>query len=205
MKFCVRLEVLILAKILLLNSGLKHTYTVMKPFLSRLEVYLDGRCDCLDVRNTMTFDERTFFEYDQVVFIFPVALDSIPSSTLEIFHRLESQQKGFAEVYALIACDEYEPEKCDISEKILQNWCQREQLHYKGSLKIGSALFIMKTISRFVVSNEMKRLSDAIIHHQDFYSKTTMLTDRIFMKKANQYWNKEVKKMNKLKRKRQKR
>lgn len=32
-----------------------------------------------------------------------------------------------------------------------------------------------------------------------------MLTDRIFMKKANQYWNKEVKKMNKLKRKRQKR
>ena len=62
----------------------------------------------------------------------------------------------------------------------------------------------MKTISRFVVSNEMKRLSDAIIHHQDFYSKTTMLTDRIFMKKANQYWNKEVKKMNKLKRKRQK-
>ena len=32
-----------------------------------------------------------------------------------------------------------------------------------------------------------------------------VLTDRIFMKKANQYWNKEVKKMNKLKRKRQKR
>ena len=155
----------------------------MKPFLSRLEVYLDDRCDCLDVRHVSTFDERTFFQYDQVIFLFFIALDSIPSSTLEI----------------------YEPEKCDISEKILQNWCQREQLHYKGSLKIGSALFIMKTISRFVVSNEMKRLSDAIIHHQDFYSKTTMLTDRIFMKKANQYWNKEVKKMNKLKRKRQKR
>lgn len=47
----------------------------------------------------------------------------------------------------------------------------------------------------------MKRLSDAIIHHQDFYSKTTMLTDRIFMKKANQYWNKEIKKMNKHKKK----
>lgn len=205
MKFCIRLEVLILAKILLLNSGLKHTQTFMKPFLSRLEVYLDDRCDCLDVRYVSTFDERTFFQYDQVIFLFFIALDSIPSSTLEIFERLESQPKGLTEIYALIACDEYEPEKCDISEKILQNWCQREQLHYKGSLKIGSALFIMKTISRFVVSNEMKRLSDAIIHHQDFYSKTTMLTDRIFMKKANQYWNKEVKKMNKLKRKRQKR
>lgn len=190
-----------MAKILLINSGLKHTYTVMKPFLSRLEVYLDGRCDCLDVRNTMTFDERTFFEYDQVVFIFPVALDSIPSSTLEIFHRLESQQKGFAEVYALIACDEYESEKCDISERILQNWCLREHLQFKGSLKIGSAFFIMKTMSRFVVSNEIKKFSEAILKHQNFSGKITMLTDRIFMKKANQYWNKEIKKVNKEKKK----
>ncbi len=29
-----------------------------------------------------------------------------------------------------------------------------------------------------------------------------MLTDRIFMKKANQYWNKEIKKMNKDRKKR---
>lgn len=94
MKFCVRLEVLILAKILLLNSGLKHTQTFMKPFLSRLEVYLDDRCDCLDVRHVSTFDERTFFQYDQVIFLFFIALDSIPSSTLEIFERLESQPKG---------------------------------------------------------------------------------------------------------------
>ena len=55
----------------------------------------------------------------------------------------------------------------------------------------------MNTLSRFVVSNEMKKLAQAIIHHQEFYGKTTMLTDRIFMKKANQYWNKEIKKMNK--------
>ena len=57
-----------MAKILLLNSGLKHTQTFMKPFLSRLEVYLDDRCDCLDVRHVSTFDERTFFQYDQVFF-----------------------------------------------------------------------------------------------------------------------------------------
>ena len=186
-----------MAKILLLNSGLKHTQSFMKPFLSRLEVYLDEHCDCLDIRHVSTFDERTFFEYDQVVFLFMVALNSIPSSTLEIFERLESQPKGDTEVYAFIGCDEYEPEKCDISEKVLQNWCRREHLQYKGSLKIGSVFFIMKTISRFVVSNEMKKFAQAIINPQEFYGKTTMLTDRIFMKKANQYWNKEIKKVNK--------
>ena len=186
-----------MAKILLLNSGLKHTQTVMKPFLSRLEGYLNEHCDYLDIRYASQFDERTFFQYDQVVFLFQVALNSIPSSTLEIFERLEKQPKGHVEVYALIGCDEYEPEKCDLSEKIIQNWCQREHLKYKGSLKIGSIFFIMNTLSRFVVSNEMKKLAQAIIHHQEFYGKTTMLTDRIFMKKANQYWNKEIKKMNK--------
>lgn len=190
-----------MAKILLLNSGLKHTQTFMKLFLSRLEGYLNEHCDYLDIRYASRFDERTFFQYDQVVFLFPVALNSIPSSTLEIFERLETQPKGNVEVYALIGCDEYEPEKCDLSEKIIKNWCQREHLKYKGSLKIGSIFFIMNTMSRFVVCNEMKKLAQAIIHHQEFYSQTTMLTDRIFMKKANQYWNKEIKKMNKHKKK----
>ncbi len=66
----------------------------MKPFLSRLEGYLNEHCDYLDIRYASRFDERTFFQYDQVVFSFPVALNSIPSSTLEIFERLEKQPKG---------------------------------------------------------------------------------------------------------------
>lgn len=171
----------------------------MKPFLSRMEAYLNEHCDCLDIRHVSTFDERTFFEYDQVIFLFLTALNSIPSSTLEIFERLESQPKGKMEIYALIGCDEFEPEKCDISERILQNWCRKEKLQYMGSLKIGSILFVMKTISRFVVSNEIKKFAQAIINHQEFCSKTTMLTDHLFMKKANQYWNKEIKKINKKK------
>ena len=45
----------------------------MKPFLSRLEGYLNEHCDYLDIRYASQFDERTFFQYDQVVFLFPVA------------------------------------------------------------------------------------------------------------------------------------
>lgn len=194
-----------MAKILLINSSLKHAQNFMKPFLQRLEVYLDGRCDCLDIRHVSSFDERTFFEYDQVVFCFFVALDSIPSSTLEIFQRLENQPKNQTEVYAMIACDEYEPEKCDISERILQQWCQREQLIFQGSLKIGSAFFIMKSLSRFVVSNEIKNFSQAILQHQKVTKKTTMITDKIFMKTANKYWNKEIQKIQKEEMKKKKR
>ena len=73
------------------------------------------------------------------------SLDCVPSSMLEIFQRLEGQMDHHPEIYALIACDEYEPEKCDLSEKVIQCWCKRENVEYQGALKIGSARFIMNT------------------------------------------------------------
>lgn len=188
-----------MSKILLLSSGLKHAQDYVEPFLKRLEVYLSSQSECVDVRNVSSFDERTFFEYDQVVFLFTVALNSIPSSTLEIFQKLENQPKNNTEIYAIIACDEYEAEKCTLSEKILKNWCERENLQFKGSLKIGSAFFIMKSASKFVVSNNIKALASAMFKHENVHLKVSMLTDRIFMKTANKYWNKEIRKKQKQK------
>lgn len=49
-----------MAKVLLIHSGLKHTQDTVEPFFKRLEVHLQNHCDCLDVRNILTFDERTF-------------------------------------------------------------------------------------------------------------------------------------------------
>ena len=186
-----------MSKILLLSSGLINAQKTMQPFLERLEVYLEPQADCVDVRNTETFDERTFFEYDQVIFIFSCALNSIPSTTLEIFKKLESQEKNHTEIYALIACDEYEAENCNLSEKIMKQWCKSQQLVFKGSLKIGSSLFIMHGASGLVVSNYIKNFAHAIIEHQDVCLKVSMLTDKVFMKKANSYWHKEIKKKQK--------
>lgn len=182
-----------MSKILIINSSLKHAQDFVEPFVQRLVVHLSRQSECVDVRNTQTFDERTFFEYDQVIFVFFVALDSIPSTTLEIFKKLEGQEKKDTEVYAMIACDEYETEKCDLSQKIIEKWCEREQLCFKGSLKIGSSLFIMKSASRFVVANYIKGFAMAILKNVHIYSRVSMLTENIFMKTANKYWNKEIK------------
>lgn len=186
-----------MSKILLISSSLKHAQDFMNPYIKRLEVYLTSKCDCLDVRSANNFDERAFFEYDQVVFVFFTALDSIPSSTLEIFEKLENQPKNKTQIYTVIACDEYEPEKCDLSEKIIANWCQKEGLTFKGSLKIGSGLFIMKSASRFIVSNYIKNFASAILQRKSIHLKISMLTEKIFMKTANKYWDKEIRKKHK--------
>ena len=49
-----------MSKILLLSSGLKHAQEFTAPLLKRLEVYLSTQSHCVDVRNILTFDERTF-------------------------------------------------------------------------------------------------------------------------------------------------
>lgn len=186
-----------MSKVLLLNSGLKHAQYFTHPFLKRLEVYLSSKIDCVDVRNTLTFDERTFFEYDKVVFIFMTAMDCIPSSTLEIFQKLETQETKHTEIYAIIACDEFETEKCDLSEKVLQKWCQERNYQFKGVLKIGSALIIMQPPSRYVVSHYIQRFAQAIVKGDESFLKTTILTEKSFLKKANRYWYKQVKKTKK--------
>ncbi len=181
-------------KVLLIFSGLENSKQYVNPFLKYLEVYLEKKNVCVDTRDLNTFDERTFFEYNQVIFVFMTTLDSVPSSMLEIFKKLESQDKSHAEVYALIACDEYESEKCDLSEKIIKNWCCRENVKYKGSLKIGSTLFIMRTVCKFIVANEIKKFVSSICKHENVSLNVTLLNESMFMKKANKYWDKEIRK-----------
>lgn len=190
-----------MSKILLLSSGLKHAQEFTAPLLKRLEVYLSTQLDCVDVRNISTFDERTFFEYDQVVFIFMTAMDTIPSSTLEIFQKLESQKKPQTQIYTLIACDEYETEKCDLSERIVESWCKKEHLQYMGSLKVGSILLIMKGPSKFVISSYIKKFVELIVKKEKASLKVSCLTEKGFLKKANRYWDKQIKKTKKAKNK----
>lgn len=182
-----------MSRILILSSGLANSHQYVTPFIERLEVYLKKSSDFVDIRNVKNFDERTFFEYDQVVFVFMCAMNSIPSSTLEIFEKLENSPKDNTEVYALILSDEYECEKCDYAHKVVENWCLREGLNMKGTLKIGSSLVIMQSVHKFVTSNRIKQFADAIIAHEDSSLKDTLFSQTTFLTKANQFWNREIK------------
>ncbi len=182
-----------MSKILILNSGLSHSHEYLSPYIERLQSYLKKTTEVVDVRNVRNFDERTFFEYDQIVFVFMVAMNSIPSTTLEIFEKLKTNTKPHQQIYALILSDEYECEKCDYAHKVLSNWCKRENLFMKGTLKIGSALVIMDSAHKFVTSNRIKQFADVIVNKEDAHLSDTLFSEKTFLTKANQYWNKEIK------------
>ena len=183
-----------MSKILILSSGLPKSHQYVVPFIERLHIYLKKSCDFVDIRNVTNFDERTFFNYDQIVFVFMLAMNSIPSSTLEILNKLEGYTKNNQEVYGFILTDEYECEKCDYAHKVLKNWCDREQLNIKGTLKIGSALVIMNGSHKFVTSNRIKQFAECISHHEESALTDTLFSEKSFLAKGNQFWNKEIKK-----------
>ena len=183
-----------MSKILILSSGLVNSHQYITPFVERLEVHLKKSSDFVDIRNVKNFDERTFFEYNQVVFVFMVAMNSIPSTTLEIFEKVKNFKHDKQEIYALLLTDEFECEKCDYAHKVIKNWCLREGLIMKGTLKIASSLVIMNSSHKFVTSNRIKQFANAIINHEETSLTDTFFSQTTFLAKANQFWSKEIKK-----------
>ena len=183
-----------MSKVLILNSGLSMINQYVTPFVTRLETHLRKTSEVVDIRNITNFDERTFFEYDQIIFVFMLAMNSVPSTTLEILNKLEGCTKSNQEVYAFILTDEFECEKCDYAHKVLKNWCNKEQLNMKGTLKIGSALVIMNGSHKFVTSNRIKQFADAIYKHEECKFTDTLFYQTTFLNKANYFWKKESKK-----------
>ena len=180
-------------KILILYSGLKESQMFMNPYIDYLRSYLDVDHQYIDIRDSQSFDPRSLFEYNQLILVFMTTMNSVPSTTLEIFDKLESIDQPQLEVYAMIACDEYEPEKCSLSQRIVQNWCHRQKFQYKGCLCIGSALFILQTYCKFLVANNIKKFSNVIHENQEATLQVSLLNERTFMKHANKYWKKEIK------------
>lgn len=186
-----------MSRVLVVNSGLKHTDIYLEPYIRRLDVFLRKNNAVVDVRDIHTFDERTFFSYDQVIFVFLNTLEGLPSTTLEIFDKLHNQEKNNQEIYAMIVCDEYEPEKCNYSKKIIKKWCEKEKLIFKGSFHLGSGLVIMKSIRKYGVVAQIEKFVSKIINHEDVCMQFTYFSLSSFVKMGNYYWKSEMNKKRK--------
>lgn len=192
-----------MSKILMVTSSLKHANDYLEPYTKRLDVFLKKKNAIVDIRDASSFDERIFFSYDQVIFVFVNTLGGVPSSMLELFQKLENQPKNHQEIYSMIICDEYEPETCDSSMKIIRKWCEKEDLVFKGSFHLGSGFVIMKSMRKYGVVAQIEKFANKILKHQDVFMQFTLFTLNNFIKMGNYYWQvemnkkkKEVKKMN---------
>lgn len=190
-----------MAKILILSSGLRHADEMIMPLIEHLKAYLIGGSEFVDVRPSDTLRASSFAQYDKVIFAYPIALDTIPSSLLDIFKDLEAVPCKKADIYVLSCCDEYEPHHCQHSDRVVMNWCKSNHLSYRGSLNVGALYVMSQNVNQLVLYSYLKKMAVAILKDQDIDLEVTVFSLNSFMKNANRYWEKEIEKTIKKERK----
>lgn len=89
--------------------------------------------------------EKLLGHVDNLVFVTPVYVDTIPSTVLAKLKKIEDYVKDkdiSANVYALTNCGFYEGDQCDLALNTFNIWCQRCGFSFKGGLGIGSGVML---------------------------------------------------------------
>ena len=180
-------------KVLVISSSLRKACRYVDPFVNKLEVFLNKKCQ-VDVRSAYGLDIRIINDYDTIVFAFINASNLIPSSTLELFDDISKFTNHSQNIYTLICNDEYEIDRCDYSERVVEIFCDQYNLNYKGSLKIGSCFIINRMQYGLVLTGHIKRFATAIIENKEVDIHYTYTSKKQFMKDANRYWHKLISK-----------
>lgn len=85
-------------------------------------------------------DFSELLKFDNLVFVFPLYVDGIPSNFLRFLTALEAfllhQPKEFY-IHTIVNCGFYEGEQSQIAFEMIQNWCAHTGNHDCGGVGIG--------------------------------------------------------------------
>lgn len=133
---------------------------------------------------------RAMEGFENVLLVFPLYADGIPSTLLNFLKVLETnppQRKPTVSV--LINCGFIEPEQNDVAVEMVQLFCKQNGFPFGSALKIGSGEAILDTPFKILVSYAIKKLVRAIDRGENQDISTRMpLPKRIFIAASTRYW-----------------
>lgn len=89
--------------------------------------------------------EKQLDKVDNIVFVTPVYVDTIPSTVLEKLQKMERYAKDKdikLNVYAITNCGFYEGEQCELAQTTFKIWCEKCKFSWKGGLGIGAGVMV---------------------------------------------------------------
>lgn len=126
----------------------------------------------------------------QILLVFPLYADGIPSSLLEFLKTLSTHsvvQKP--PISVLVNCGFLEPEQNNTAVEMIRLFCSQNGYPFGSVLKIGSGEAILSTPFRPFVTHKLKKLAKKIKNHQQCILQVTMpLTKQMFLRASTQYW-----------------
>lgn len=176
--------------ILIILSGLIHTHKTMYHQAHKLKHYLK---DNAQIKTLQTVQDHDLMECHTIIFMFPVASQTLPSCMIDYLKQKESLMFN-KHIYNAIYCDEYEYDYCQYSYDIMNVYCGKTHSFNDGALMIGSYFLIDQVPYKWRIANKLDEFARNIIRHKKTVLKITYFSKKQFLQQGNRYWKKAFKK-----------
>ena len=128
--------------------------------------------------------------FTDLLFVFPLYADGIPSTLLGFLKTLEKNPpEKKPTVSVIVNCGFFEPAQNDTAVDMVKLFCAQNGFPFGSSLQIGSGEAILDTPFRSFAERKIKMLAGCISDGKQRVLKTTMpLPKRIFIRASTSYW-----------------
>lgn len=128
---------------------------------------------------------------NDLLFVFPLYVDGIPSILIEFLKYLESNNINGKNVHVIVNCGFLEVHQNFVAIDIIKEFCRQNKLHFGTCLCIGSGEAILNTPFALIVRNKLKKVAKSIINEKDLFLTVTMpINKKMFLKASTIYWEK---------------
>ena len=128
--------------------------------------------------------------YSNILFIFPLYVDSIPAVLMDFLKVLEQYKiDNKPTINVLINCGFIEPEQNFVAVEIIKLFSKQNGYPFGSVLCIGGGEAIKETPFAFIAKSKVKKFARAINKNRgSFYTVTMPLTKRLYIKASTNYW-----------------
>ena len=129
-------------------------------------------------------------EYSDILFIFPLYVDSIPAVFTAFLKSLEEYKIDIKPtIHVLINCGFIESEQNFIAVEIIKFFARPTGYPFGSTFCIGGGEAIMGTPFAFLAKRKIKKFANSINNgKKSFYTVTMPLTKKLFIKASTNYW-----------------
>lgn len=129
-------------------------------------------------------------DYTQVLFVFPLYADALPSGFLQFLKTLEAHppvRKPLISI--LINCGFLEHEQNEVAIRMMQLFCRRNGYPMGSILMLGSGEAILGTPFKYIANRKIRQLAQSIASERYRTLTGTMpLSKTLFRMAAEIYW-----------------
>ena len=180
-----------MGKLIIINGSPRASKSNSKKYA---EVFKDHYKGEILEYNIVSKKHETLFEKinecSDILFVFPLYVDSIPAVFTDFLKKLE-QYKGDTKptIHVLINCGFIEPEQNFVAVEIIKFFSKQNGYPFGSTLCIGGGEAIMGTPFAFFAKIKIKKLAKSINNgKKEFYTVTMPLTKKLYIKASTNYW-----------------